>query len=75
MEGAKQSLAAGKIDYIQFEFGGCNVDSKTYFQNFWYLLKDKYNFYRIVRDGLHPITEYNENREIFKSINYLLELK
>lgn len=75
LEGAKNMIALKKIDFIQFEFGGCNIDSKTYFQNFWYLLKDYYHFYRIVRNGLQPITEYHENREIFKPINYLLELK
>jgi hypothetical protein len=24
---------------LQFEFGGCNIDSRTYFQDFWYFLK------------------------------------
>jgi len=26
----------GKIKLIQFEFGGCNIDSRTFFQDFWY---------------------------------------
>ena len=73
--GAEKMLKAKKIDFIQFEFGGCNIDSRTYFQDFWYLLKDDYNFYRILKNGLHPIKNYSESLEIFITINFLLELK
>ena len=73
--GAAAMLKHKKIDFIQFEFGGCNIDSRTYFQDFWYLLKDDFHIYRIVRDGLAPITKYNERLEIFKNINFLVELK
>jgi FkbM family methyltransferase len=73
--GASALLKNKKIDFIQFEFGGCNIDSRTYFQDFWYLLKDDYHIYRIVRDGLVPITKYNERLELFKNINFLIELK
>lgn len=56
LEGAKNMIASGNIDYIQFEFGGCNIDSRTYFQDFYYALKDRYNIYRIVKDGLYKLT-------------------
>ena len=75
LEGAAEMMKQKKIDFIQFEFGGCNIDSRTYFQDFWYLLKDQYNIYRIVRDGLVQIHQYNERLEIFKNINFLAELK
>lgn len=75
LQGAKNMLQQKKIDFIQFEFGGCNIDSRTFFQDFWYLLKDQYKFYRIVKNGLVPINEYNERLEIFKNINYLAELR
>ncbi len=73
--GAGDMLKSKKIDFIQFEFGGCNIDSRTYFQDFWYLLKDDYDFYRIVKNGLAPIKKYNERLEVFKNINFLAELK
>ena len=73
--GAAQMLKKKKIQFIQFEFGGCNIDSRTFFQDFWYLLKDDYQFYRIVRNGLQPINGYSEALEIFMTINFLLELK
>ena len=75
LKGAGQMIQQNRINYIQFEFGGCNIDSRTFFQNFWYLLKDNYRFYRIVENGLFPIPEYSERFEIFTTINYLAELK
>jgi len=59
-----------KVDFIQFEFGVCNVDSKVFFKDFYYLLINNYDLFRIVKNGLHPITEYNEINEIFLTINY-----
>lgn len=75
LEGANSMLTSGAIDFIQFEFGGCNIDSRTYFQDFYYLLKNKYRIYRIVEDGLHTINQYKEIYEIFITTNFLLERK
>lgn len=75
LEGAGDMLNQKKIRFIQFEFGGCNIDSRTYFQDFWYLLSPNYNINRIVNDGLYPIKRYSETLEIFRTINYLAELK
>ena len=35
-----------KVRLIQFEFGGCNIDTRTYFQDFWYYFMAKrfFNF-------------------------------
>ncbi len=52
LKGASQMISRKKIDVIQFEFGGCNIDSRTYFQDFFYLLKDNYQIFRILKDGL-----------------------
>lgn len=73
LKGAKQMIGDKKIDFIQFEFGGCNIDSRTYFQDFYYLLKDKYRIYRILRDGIIEIEQYKETSEIFITVNYLAE--
>ena len=52
LKGAERMLNDNKIYSMQFEFGGCNIDSRTFFQDFWYLLKDKYDIYRITKNGL-----------------------
>ncbi len=63
-----------KIGIIQFEFGGSNIDTRTYFQDFWYLFKDKkydFSIYRIAPNGLIPITKYLESDEYFSTTNYI----
>lgn len=75
LRGAARMLRERRINFIQFEFGGCNIDSRTFFQDFWYLLNEQFHFYRIVKDGLIPIQAYNERLELFKNINFLLEQK
>jgi len=65
LSGAKEMIAADAIMYILFEFGGCNIDSRTFFQDFFYLLKDKYRIYRVLKDGLFLIDEYKESYEMF----------
>ena len=71
LEGAKAMIGGGKIDFIQFEFGGCDIDSRTFFQDFWYLLHDNYDIYRIFPKSLDKIDLYDETMEIFVCSNYL----
>lgn len=75
LEGSKKMLEKKAIKFIQFEFGGCNIDSRTFFQDFFYLLKDNYRIYRIVKDGLWEIKDYKEYYELFITTNFLAELK
>lgn len=75
LEGAKQLLESKAIHFIQFEFGGCNIDSRTYFQDFHYLLNSKYNIFRVLKNGLYPIPNYREIDECFMTTNYLAELR
>ena len=71
LKGAEHMIDSNRIDFIQFEFGGCNIDSRTYFQDFFYLLKKNYTICRIMKDSFHPITSYKETDEIFITTNYL----
>lgn len=75
LKGAKRMMESGAIDFIQFEFGGCNIDSRTYFQDMFYLLKPRYDIYRVLKNGLYPVREYMETHEIFITTNYLAENK
>jgi FkbM family methyltransferase len=73
LKGAERMINAGKIEYIQIELGGSNIDSRTYFQDFFYLLKDQYRIFRIVGNGFVEIPNYKETYEVFITINYLAE--
>lgn len=59
------------IDYIQFEYGGCNIDSRIFLKDIYNLLNEK-NFYicKILRNGLE-IREYKTFMENFKYANYV----
>ena len=56
--GAEETIRRGMIKAIQWEFNEMNVVSRTFFKDFWELLKD-YRFFRLLRGGKFlPITEY-----------------
>lgn len=71
LNGAHNLIDSNSIDFIQFEFGGCNIDSRTYFQDFFYLLNPYCKIYRVLKDGIAPIEHYKETYEIFLTTNYL----
>lgn len=75
LKGAKGMIDTKNIDFIQFEFGGCNIDSRTYFQDFYNFLHDKYEIYRILQKGLYKIDHYSNYEEIFITVNYLAILR
>ena len=48
-----------KIKLIQFEFGGCNIDTRSFFQDFWYFFNDhNFKIFRISPLGLIEIKQY-----------------
>ena len=68
--GAKQSL--NSIEIIQFEFGGCNIDTKTFLQDFWYFLYDRnFQLFRVTPRGVRLINSYQESDEVFSTTNYI----
>jgi FkbM family methyltransferase len=71
LSGASNLISSNSIDFIQFEFGDCNIDSRTYFRDFFFLLNPYYRINRILKKGLTTIEKYNEKYEIFKVTNYL----
>jgi len=60
------------VKIIQFEFGGCNIDTRTYMQDFWYFFsKNNFELFRITPFGKIKITKYRELDEVFKTTNFL----
>ena len=61
-----------KIKLIQFEFGGCNIDTRTFFQDFWYFFQEKeFLLYRISPRGCRLIKFYTPREENFITSNYI----
>lgn len=73
LAGAKKMFDRNAIGIVTFEFGGCNIDTRTFFQDFWYFFNDAdYDIFRITPSGyLHPLESYKESHEQFRTINFV----
>jgi FkbM family methyltransferase len=70
LKGGLNTLAIAQV--IQFEFGGCNIDTRTFFQDFWYLFAEAgFAIYRVSRDRPIHISQYSEADECFRTTNFL----
>lgn len=70
LRGATETLL--HCQALQFEFGGCNIDSRSFFQDFWYFLRSYgFEFFRLSPKGLLHIREYSEQDEVFSTTNFL----
>ncbi|MDD2899707.1 MAG: FkbM family methyltransferase [Desulfuromonadaceae bacterium] len=58
LQGAAETLARGVVELIQIEFNEMNTISRVFFRDFYRLLGDRYNVYRLLPGGLLPITTY-----------------
>lgn len=74
LRGARNLLEHRRIKFIQFEFGGTNIDSRTYLRDFVDLLGADFRIYRLLADGVEPL-QYSEREEVFVTTNYLAELR
>jgi FkbM family methyltransferase len=71
--GAQQSIQSGRINAIAFEFGGTDVDTRVFFQDFWFFFqKHGFDLFRI-NPFLDPIkiTRYHVSLECFDISNCL----
>jgi FkbM family methyltransferase len=78
VEGHELSVLRGmgdlirSVDLVQFEFGGCNIDSRTFFQDFWYFFeKHRFAIHRMTPRGPIEIHRYDESLECFRTTNYV----
>jgi len=74
LQGATKSLETRKIRALSFEIGSSNVNSRTFFCDFWEILCPRgYSIFRILPCGkLLPVPEYSETCENFRGCtNYV----
>jgi FkbM family methyltransferase len=77
LEGCRAMLARRAIRIVAFEFGGCNIDTRTYLRDFWYFFQDAgaRALYRIMPGGrLFAIHRYDEGIEAFRTSNFIAVL-
>lgn len=70
LKGAHRMLSGGHIQIIQWEMGGCDIDSRVFFRDFYYRLHDDYIILRLLANGLHPVVSYKEEYEVFLTTNW-----
>ena len=78
LHGARRALESRKIGAFAFEFGTANVNSRTFFRDFWQILTSAgFKMWRITPGGrLLPVDDYYEDYEYFRSVsNYVAELQ
>jgi len=73
LTGARRMFDTKSIDIVAFEFGGCNIDTRTFFQDFWYFFREvHFDIFRITPSGyLYPIEFYKELYEQFRTMNFI----
>ena len=73
LTGARDMFEANSIDMVSFEFGGTNIDTRTFFRDFWYFLtRYKFRIFRITPSGyLSLIDSYKEIHEQFAATNFV----
>jgi len=74
LRGAARALAKGAIRAISFEFGSGNINARTFFRDYWDLLRGHgFEVYRVLPGGqiLH-VARYDEDLEYFRGVsNYI----
>ncbi len=72
LQGANKLITDGKIDIIQFEYGGTYPDANiTLEQVYMYLISKNYAIFRITLDGLLHIPSWRDGLENYAYSNYL----
>jgi len=75
LKGAARLLDDRRIDSILFEFGGCNIDTRTFLRDYYYFFK-KYSpnrMFRITPSGyLSPLDSCREIDEQFRTTNFFV---
>lgn len=71
--GGDKAFSNGTIRAAAFELGGCNIDTRVFFRDFWHFLSERnYAVARINPVGKpHRITRYREIEENFLLANFV----
>lgn len=72
-KGGRSLFLEDRIRMIQFEYGGCNIDSKVLLKDIFEFFEGmNYSFYKIFPDRLKPFKRYDQRLENFKYQNWLI---
>jgi len=69
IEGSAGMIEAGAIDMFLIEYGGTALDSHRFVRDYYGLLADRYDLYRVLPNGLLPMGGYREAYERAEYVN------
>jgi FkbM family methyltransferase len=71
--GGQRMFAKGGVSIVTFEFGGCNVDSRSFWRDFYSWFDGVgMSVYRVTPSGyLRELTRYRESDEQFRTTNFV----
>ena len=77
LAGAEQAFARGAIGAVLFEFGSSNVNSRTFFRDFWAFFEQHgFRLLRFAPGGhLIPVPRYDDRLEYFRGPSNYLALR
>jgi FkbM family methyltransferase len=73
LNGANQVFKSRRIGMVLFEFGGCNIDSRRFFRDFWKFFNEvDMRLGRLTPSGyVAPVQHYSEALEQFRTTNFI----
>jgi FkbM family methyltransferase len=73
LNGATKAFGDNRIKMVQFEFGGCNLDTRTTLQDFFYFFQDRGFTMALLQPSgkLQPLPRYYEFLEQYRTTNFL----
>lgn len=72
-KGGRDLFTNVRVDIIQFEYGGCNIDSHVLLKDIFDFFKGRdYDFYKIYPDYTKLIKRYDQRLENFQHQNWLI---
>jgi len=70
LKGSNETLRSTSV--VQFEMGGTNIDTRVFFQDFFYFFRERgFEIRRLTPRGLRPVRSYSELDEAFVATNYI----
>jgi FkbM family methyltransferase len=75
LNGGEKMFSRLAVNMVTFEFGGCNIDTRTFFQDFFYFFQDhQMRISRITPAGyLCELKSYKEVFEQFRTTNFMCD--
>jgi FkbM family methyltransferase len=71
-KGMSRALRSGTVRMIQFEYGGCNLDSRTFLADIWdCLIPHGFVLHKVYSDGLRRVDSYRQSLETFRYSNWV----